>query len=205
MASIKRRQVPLINLIPKDPFYETSLGKGMLWAIQVGRYIIVFTEIIVIMSFASRFKLDRDLTDLNTKVTQKQAIVQSYGDVEERTRIIQKKISLTKQLLTDSKAITVLRTTISKIPTGVQLDQLSYQTESVTLAGTAQTSAIFANLLLSLQQEPLYESVKVDKIASGTENDQGISFSIQLLLEKKAVTPSAAPVPTQTSEETPVL
>ena len=59
-----------INLLPQDPFYETPIGRVMAWASTVGRYLVIFTEVVVIFSFASRFKLDRDLTDLNATILQ---------------------------------------------------------------------------------------------------------------------------------------
>jgi hypothetical protein len=53
-----------VNLLPQDPFFETVFGRFLKWALSIGRYIVIFTELIVILSFASRFTLDRMVTDL---------------------------------------------------------------------------------------------------------------------------------------------
>lgn len=202
MAAAKRLHIPKINLIPKDPFYDTLIGKIMVWAIQVGRYIIVFTEIIVIMSFASRFKLDRDLTDLTASVTQKKAIVESFGDVETRTRLIQKKLEMTKTLLDSSKAVVYLDKLSAKIPAGVSLSQLTYDTTQLSVAGRAANSGSLAQFIVALQQEPSFLSLSVDKIASGEANDPGISFNVRILVEKQeeAVTPAAPQTPANTEQ-----
>ena len=64
-----------IEFIPQEDWEKTSFGKFLKWLLNVGRWIVIVTELIVIIAFVSRFKLDRDLTNLNEKVKQKQAII----------------------------------------------------------------------------------------------------------------------------------
>ena len=61
MAAPKKHE---IELLPKEEWEKTSFGKFIKWTLNVGRYIVIATELIVILAFVSRFKLDRDLTDL---------------------------------------------------------------------------------------------------------------------------------------------
>ncbi|MEP7166893.1 MAG: PilN domain-containing protein [Candidatus Woesebacteria bacterium] len=200
--------IPKINLIPRDPFYETTIGKIMVWAIQVGRYIIIFTEIIVIMSFASRFKLDRDLTDLTAKVTQKKAIVESFGDIEARTRTIQDKIATTQKLLADGTAMFYLDKVTARIPSGIELTQLTLDPGTLTFSGKAVNSNVLAAMIVALQQEPAFTSVSVDKISSGQANDPNVSFAIKLTIPQKAVEAKvedgSTPTTPPTSPDTPV-
>jgi Tfp pilus assembly protein PilN len=178
--------IPKINLIPKDPFYDTLLGKIMVWSIQVGRYIIVFTEIIVIMSFASRFKLDRDLTDLTAQISQKKSIVASFGDVEARTRRIQDQVSTVQKIVTDKNAVYYLDKLSLRIPTGIALTQLAYEGELVSFSGKADTSGTLASLIASLQQEQSFSSVSVERINSGDANDPTVQFSMRINLPGSA-------------------
>lgn len=193
--------VPRINLMPRDPFYESLIGKIMVWSIKVGRYIIVFTEIIVIMSFASRFKLDRDNTDLTARITQKKAIIQSYGDIEPRTRLLQEKISATDKLLKSATAIPLFNLLASKIPPEVALTDLSYDSREIRISGRALTSHAFATTLTALQKEPRFISVSVDKITSGDQREPGIMFTIRLTVTTAAQTKSTAPT-TKTEGDT---
>lgn len=196
--------IPKINLVPKDPFYDTLAGKVMVWAIQVGRYIIVFTEIIVIMSFASRFKLDRDLTDLTARTTQKKAIVQSFGDVESRTRLMQARIADANKLLSDSTTLFYLDTLTARIPSGVTLSQLSFEPTAMSLSGKANSSNVLASMIVGLQQEDAFRAgVSVDKISSGDANDPSISFSIKLTIPGRQESP--APVGTTVSDESTTI
>lgn len=202
MAGAHKSVVPSINLIPKDPFFDTLPGKLMIWATQIGRYIIVFTELIVIFSFASRFKLDRDLTDLTARVTQKKAVVESYAEVETQTRLIQRKLELTDSLLNESKAIDYVNLLTPRIPPAVSLTQLTYGESKILIQGDAANSNAFGQLVLSLQQEPVFKSLSVDRVSSGESGDIGISFSLTIQLEEeKKTTVSEEPTPSAPTTE----
>ena len=58
-----RHPVP-INLLPKTEFELSFWGRFIKWALSTGRYIIILTELVVIIAFMSRFKLDRDASDV---------------------------------------------------------------------------------------------------------------------------------------------
>ena len=59
-----------VNLLEKDDFSESPIGRIVTWAITYGRYIMILTEIVVLLAFISRFSLDRKLTDLNEAIGQ---------------------------------------------------------------------------------------------------------------------------------------
>ena len=85
-----------INLIVKK---EASFSNQLLsWALTYGRYIIIITQIIVLTVFFTRFKLDRDHTDLKESVSQKQALIESVASLETEIRRIQKNLADIKQV-----------------------------------------------------------------------------------------------------------
>lgn len=182
----KHVTIPKINLLPKDPFYDTAVGKFALWAIQIGRYIIIFTEIIVIMSFATRFKLDRDLTNLNTSIVQKNAIIESFGDVETRSRALQKQIEIVKKVLQNTNAIKAIDTVATYVPNGIEFSRFSFDSTALAIEGKASSSNLFASMILSLQSEKsLFRTVSIEKINSGEGNDPTVLFSISIGLTEK--------------------
>src|SRR5258708_3354540 len=126
MAAKKPISFPQLNFVPSDPFYESPIGKASVWALRVGRYIIIFTEIIVIMSFASRFKLDRDLSDLNSSIAQKTAVVKSYADTETQMRTIQKKSDAITKILAQNDGLAAFDTLTTNVPNDVKLLRLGY-------------------------------------------------------------------------------
>ncbi|HCS79450.1 TPA: hypothetical protein DIV55_06990, partial [Patescibacteria group bacterium] len=64
-----------INLLTRKDFDASLVGRILRWSLIYGRYIIVSTEIIVLLAFIYRFSLDRQITDLNEEIEQKSAIV----------------------------------------------------------------------------------------------------------------------------------
>jgi Tfp pilus assembly protein PilN len=187
----KQIRFPQVNLIPKDPFYDTIIGKFMVWALKVGRYLVVFTEIVVIMSFASRFKLDRDLTDLNTNITQKTSVVRSYADTETTIRLIQKKSEVISKLLQENIPLKQLDVVISLIPNDVKLTRIGYDPDEIQLAGVAKSSTSFAVFLGILQKTPTFKGVTIDQVATGDKKDPGFNFVIRLALTEASPQVSA--------------
>lgn len=192
-----------VNLLPKDPFFDTPLGKTLKWALSVGRYIVIFTELIVIISFASRFSLDRQVTNLNDAINQKEAIIRSYGDLEENVRNTQSIIEQYQQIEQQSN-ITDIFPALSKIaPQDVKLDELIIRPTSVVLGGTTLSQASLNLLITNLQLSPDFRNVAVDKIeTSDGQRNTGFSFRIHAdtqgevtrLLASPRPSPSAAPV-----------
>ena len=85
-----------VNLLPKDTFYESRVGKTVKWAITFGRWIVVFTDFIVISSFLSRFYFDTKLADYHDEIKQKQTIIEALAPFEDSFRLLQERISLIK-------------------------------------------------------------------------------------------------------------
>jgi len=53
-----------VNLLPKDNFEFSLVGKFLRWALTAGRVMVVLTEFVVILAFGSRFWLDKEMNDL---------------------------------------------------------------------------------------------------------------------------------------------
>ncbi len=190
MAEGKQQiRFPQINLLPRDPFYDTAIGKASLWALRVGRYLIIFTEIVVIISFASRFKLDRDLTDLNSSIVQKTAVVTSFADTEKQVRLIQKKSEAISKLLAQNDGLTAFDLLISKIPSDIRLTRLGYTPDELMLSGVARNSISFALFTQVLQRESTFKQLSIDEIATGDKRDPGIAFVLRLKLRESLVVP----------------
>lgn len=169
-----------INLIPKDPFFATPAGQVLKWALTVGRYIVIFTEMVVIMSFVTRFSLDRQVTDLNEAIAQKRTIIQSYGDLEESVRQVQATLE-EYALLKGQVNITEVFPELTKIfPRDTQLTELVIRPDQISFSGKTLTQASLNNLINNVQLSNKFSNVVVDKIESNsTEDGGGFDFVIR--------------------------
>jgi len=167
-----------INLAPKDPFFETALGKVLKWALSVGRYIVIFTEIVVIMSFVSRFTLDRQITDLNNSINQKQSVIESFGDLEMNVRTAQRLVEEYKQVEQSSEILTTFPALTQVTPPGISLRQLIIRSNQISVTGTTFSQDTLNTLINNITVSPFFTDVEVTKIETDPQQRNSFSFAI---------------------------
>ena len=172
-------QKTTINLLPQDPFEQSFLGKFLKWALSVGRYIVIGTELVVIGSFLARFSLDRQVTDLNEAIAQKLAILASYGELETEVRSIQSRLTLVHDLGDKTLGVEKQLETISGFtPVDVAYASLELSDVEVKLAGTAFSDAGFQTLLSTLRQQQDFTKIEVERAVSSGGEGSGTEFVI---------------------------
>lgn len=186
---MSKKPVPItINLFPKDPFFKTVFGKGMQWALSVGRYIVIFTELLVILSFVARFTLDRQITDLNKSVEQKKNLILSYGNLETNFRNLQLQIADYQQLATQDNIAEVFPKLTKITPHNVFLEEMQIRQGSIRLKGMVFSQSILNTLVNNITLSPDFSNVVIDKIESLDKNRQGFAFSLKASIGKQELT-----------------
>lgn len=168
-----------INLLPKDSFLESVVGRSLKWALSAGRYIVIFTELVVIISFITRFSLDRQLTDINSDIAQKELVIQSYGELEANFRVAQDKIAKIKNLDQESN-ITEAFPYISEItPEGIRLSKLLITPNRISAEGSTFSQTAFNMFVSNLELSPHFLNVSIDKVESQEDDEAGFVFSLR--------------------------
>lgn len=140
----------LVNREPEKSFNEQLLS----WAITYGRYIIIITQITVLSVFFGRFKLDRDFTDLQDLLKQKQAIVESFADLEKEIRHVQDKLSHIGAIEKGQPLSAQLLAAFStNSPSDARFSSLSYDGDTVHFAATVATLRSFNAFLYQVQKD----------------------------------------------------
>lgn len=175
------RRLDPINLLPKSEL-ETSLGGRFLkWALGTGRYIVILTELVVIMAFMSRFKLDKDYADLADKITGKKAVLTAMESVEKKFRQTQGRVAAAKEVVDGTwHPGQVADSVVNKLPPGVTLSSLAVTKENVIVGGQANGEGEINILVGRLQKDPLWKSIEVVNLTSNPEGE--VSFTIKLNL-----------------------
>jgi Tfp pilus assembly protein PilN len=187
-----KKPAPLtINLLPKDPFFSTPLGKFLRWALSVGRYLVIFTELIVILSFGARFTLDRRITDLNSTILQKKIIIESYGDLEQEVRDTQKKLESYSQAEQQQNLAEAFPALSEITPQDVTLESLSIQPGRVVFTGLTKSNTSLSILINNIQLSPKFSDISVNRIETKSNRDPGFHFSIQANVKSGETNPSA--------------
>jgi len=173
-----------INLISQEDLSHTPQGRIVAWALTYGRYIMVGTEIVVLLAFLSRFSLDRKLTDLKDEISQKQTIIEANAPLEYQVRLVQDTSVKIKSLLTgQSKPLDLLEQLSTLIPADVYLKSLTVSSDSLegeAIAGTTEGFHTFLNNLGNSQQ---FSQVNLGDVSR--QQVTGINFKFTVLLGKK--------------------
>lgn len=156
---------PHVNLIGEEKMEHTPTGRIVTWAVTYGRYIMIGTEIVVLLAFISRFSLDRKLTDLNEEVSQKQAIIDANHDFETEFRTLQDKLARTQTLLTAPPvANNMLAAIETMLPADTRLGSLTVTQENVVGNVVANTTSGFAQLVANLQASNIFSKVEIGDV-----------------------------------------
>lgn len=170
-----------IDFLPREDWEKTAFGKILKWILSVGRYIVIVTEFIVIVAFLSRFKLDRELTDLNEAIKRKQTIIASYSQFEDKYRQLQSHLDFIAKLEGDQlKAREMLSKVSDLTPIDVYLTDFSSDKQTLTLSATALSEGGLATFIRNLKTSGNFSRIALSKISSGINKDVGIKFQLRM-------------------------
>lgn len=166
-----------INLLPKEELEEKALGKFLQWSLTFGRYIIVGTEIIVLLAFFSRFKLDRELTGLHEEISQKEAIIKFNLEFEKKARALQKQLAEIKKIEQDHDFSLRLFGFLEKnAPKEVVLEKLSFSEEKISLSGVSISTSSFINFLHQIRTSGRFSQVVLEDLSQ--KREEGLKFKL---------------------------
>jgi Tfp pilus assembly protein PilN len=168
-----------IELLAKEDWEKGRLGQILHWILTIGRHIVIITELIVILAFLFRFKLDRDLTDLHDSIKQKQAIIEASASFEKKYRQLQKQVALLDQVTQNRLNPSAFLTHLSHItPLDVYLAEASIDQKTFTLKATALSETGLAFFLHQLPTLPSVDQVSLTELIAGSDQDPGIKFRL---------------------------
>lgn len=170
-----------INLLGKEDLAKSSTGRLLTWATTYGRYIMVGTEVIVLLAFISRFSLDRKLTDLKEEISQKQAILEANADLETNIRAFQSQLTQIKTILgTQSKPVDLVTFLQSILPPDVYFTSINIQKDKMIITATAGTTESFGAFFARLAGNKQIAKIDVGEVQKHALKGIEFKFTAQL-------------------------
>ncbi len=169
-----------INLLPKDEFEISTLGRVLKWLLGTFRFIVIFTEMIVMIAFLSRFWLDAKSNDLNAEIKQKQVLISSYAPVETEFTVIQKRMLTLTQFSTESvKPSELIDTIVPLIPSDIKLNLISASELQNKFEGESLSEKAIAQLIANLENSKKFTKISLGEISSKKDSNSLI-FTLEL-------------------------
>ncbi len=171
-----------INLIGKA---RVSFAQDFLkWAVNVGRFIIIITELVALGALLYRFNMDRKVIDLHDQIKKAELFVKSQAAKESDYRSIQARLENIKLTQEDTRAkIEIMNSILDAIKVGnFSSTNLTVNLNSIRINGTAFSIFPINNFIESLKQNPNVTSISLDEISS---TGQGIQFKMNMELKQR--------------------
>lgn len=165
-----------INLLQdkEKPFLE----KVVFFGLNYLRYIVVITQLIVIIVFFYRFQLDQEVIDLREEVDQKKEIIQVVLPLlNEAVRIDKKTDEIEKILKTQNKFKEMISYVFSLIPQSVRLTNVEVKNQSLDLVGNIDDPQQFQAFFKTLKNDNKFKSIELKSIK---KTETGFIFNINL-------------------------
>jgi Tfp pilus assembly protein PilN len=168
-----------IEFLPQEEWEKGTWGKVLKWALNIGRHIVIFTELVVILAFLSRFKLDRDLTDLGEKIKQQQAIITSWGNFEETFRFLGKRLETINELKKNQLETDLFLDELANlVPIDVVVYDFNISDKKLSLSATAFSEGGLSIFLKNLKNSSRFKNVKLTQLGFSPEKGEGIKFQL---------------------------
>lgn len=172
-----------INLLAQADINTRPLSKFLRWSLTYGRYIIIGTQIIVLLAFFSRFKLDQELSDLHTKIDEKVNIIETLSPIEQNTRKLQNKIQILANLESSrSLYLQIIKDLAKETANEIVIGQLIFNQNQLLINGKSGTNVAFSNLLSFLRKNDSFSQITLEEVSRN--KDDSLSFKISLQIQQ---------------------
>lgn len=143
------------------------------WLLSSGRYIVAFVELVVIGAFIIRYKLDTDLIDLQEKIKEQAAYINSLKSDEAIIRQTQFRLGTVKQVRTENPDLSPLLAKLALLTpkpvtlTNIALDRTHQAASPATISITGQSPSNLelSAFLKALQKDPTFSKISLANIS----------------------------------------
>lgn len=191
-----------IDLLSREGLAQRPAGKFLLWALTFGRYIVIFTELIVITGFVVRIVLDQQNNSVTEDIQEQQTILASYQPVEERIRLIHEQIETVERLDKERLRVADIYDDLSRItPLDMQFNSMNINEQSLEISAIVLSPAGFSSFIRDLQEINTVSDVILDSVESRGAQDPSLQFLLTAELVNSKTLKTSGRKPAQSKEK----
>lgn len=171
-----------INLLPSaEP--SGPLGTALHWTLTIGRYLIIFTEIVAISIFVlniilstQKQTLKEDIQGLSTKVANQAAFEKEFRSVQRQIN----EVKVTKDAHFPENLVTT--EFLKLMPQGVVLDSLEVRSGEIAFSGSFPTPDQLQTLVSSFSESDKIVGLDIDELNSPSEKNSLYTFKAKAVV-----------------------
>lgn len=165
-----------INLMPQEEV-KGVFGATIKWVLGIGRYLIIGTQIIALVTFGLSLKLTIDKNSLITSIENAQSVIESKSEFEQEFRETQSKLENIGNLRSKQfKNNSVLQEFSNLLPKGMNLTSLNISEGELSFSGEFPTAAQLHTLINSFNSSAKIIGLEIAELNSPTENEPQFTF-----------------------------
>lgn len=179
-----------LSLLPDESNNNSFSARTIRYLTTVGRYIIVFTELIVISAFISRFWLDRQNSDLSESLRQQKAILESTADFEKEYVSLQSRLNyIDTSYKNQPEYLKYIKALISSIPIDVFFQNLDINPNGAQISMYSYQENSLIDMIVNLTLNPDITTVDIRKIEKKSK-DSKYFVDISIKFKEKNAKPA---------------
>jgi len=175
-----------ISLVPDSGNSGSAGDRIIFWVSNVLRYIMVFTELIIIIAFLSRFSLDQQNTDLSERLRNQKYILETTTNFEREYSQLQQKLQLVKKLYAQQpKYYDKIYSIIQNTPSDIIYNSFSVTNKDAKINADLSVYAFqeeaIVDFITQLSLNPQIKSISINMIEKkARENKYNINLTLTL-------------------------
>lgn len=152
-----------INLVQSND--KSAFDNFIEWALTIGRFLVILTETIALITFVSRFSLDRQLVNLHDEIKRDQQYIQAFSSSETDFRQLQARLTAAKKLDgTANEKYQITKDVLAILRTVPDINLLSINEDNFRIDCNVKSIAAVTAVVNSVRNYSKVASVSVDKI-----------------------------------------
>ncbi len=168
---------------------ESLTDRILVFALTIGRLLIIITEAVALGAFLFRFGLDRQILDLHDKISQEQAIVKLLQKNEADYRNLQDRLSLEKSIDSNTIAsVKLFQDFANMIPKDMTTTLFSFSGNSLQIEGSLSSLTSLSAYVATLKNNSAVDRVSLNKLEDQTTSGN-ITISLTVYLKPTVLKP----------------
>ena len=166
-----------INLMPsKEP--SGTAGAATHWALTVGRYLIIVTEIVAIAVFILSIKLATDKQTLKEDIQRLGNEISQQRDFENEFRLVQQRVNeIRRQRDTHFQNNLVVTEFLKLLPKGMVLETLVFDGSEISFSGEFDNPKQLQTLINAFSKSDKLVGLDISELESPSEKSERFTFS----------------------------